>query len=139
MIFMSRFKTLNAIVGIIMVLGLSLGTMSAASAQSSAKLPFKGQHLTIWDFFPSTPSNTPERAATLKVASKWASMNKATVTELQPTGGTNATFIANPQNGPDVLMAPNDEVAQWVGSHLVVTTKLNKKLYVKVADQACTI
>ena len=104
---MSRFKTINALVGIVVVLGMTVGTMSMASAATHTAVthnakPFKGQSLTIWDYFPSTPVNTPERVATNKVAQQWAKANGATVTEpAQPANGTNTAFQADPKKAAD--------------------------------------
>lgn len=135
---MSRFKTINALLGVLMVLGLSLGTMTNASAHTR-ELKFKGQHVVLWDFFPYTPFNTPERVASNKVAQKWAKANGATVTETQPAAGVNAQFIADPKKAADILMAPDDEVGSWVGSHLLAPSKIKSSLYTPTAVSACTL
>jgi arabinogalactan oligomer/maltooligosaccharide transport system substrate-binding protein len=136
---MSRFKSINALLGVLMVLGLTLGTMGTASAHVR-ELKFKGQHLTIWDFFPSTPVNTPERVATNKVAQAWAKANGAKVTEpAQPANGSNTAFQANPKKAADIVMVPDDQAGADVGAHLVVQTHLDTSLYAKAAVSGCTL
>ncbi len=77
--------------------------------------------------------------ASNKVAQKWAKANGATVTETTPSAGENAQFVANPKHAADVLMAPDDEVGAWYGSHLIDKTKLNPHLYTPTAVSACTL
>jgi len=121
-----------------MVLGLTLGTMSGASAHPQ-HLAFKGQHVEIWDYFPITPFNTPERVTATGIAEKWAKANGATISETQPSPNTPAAFIADPKKGADVLMGADDQVGSWVGSHLVLPIHLNTSLYTPAAVSGCTL
>ena len=141
---MSRFKSINALVGIALVFSFTLGTGAVAAAAShharpAAQKPFKGVHLTVWDFFPYTPFNTPERVTFTKLANQWAKANGATITDTQPAAGVNPAFIADPKKGPDVLMGPDDEVGAWEGSHLLSPTKLDRTLYTPAANAGCTL
>jgi maltose-binding protein MalE len=140
--YMSRFKSINVLMGVIMVFAFTIGTVATASAQnqgSAQHLAFKGQHLVLWDFFPYTPFNGPERVASTKIAEKWAKSTGATVTETQPAAGVNPAFIADPKKAADVLMAPDDEVGSWYGSHLISKTHINSSLYTPTAVSACTL
>ena len=128
---MSRMKSINVLMGIVMALSISLGTSVAISYAQVA--PHSSCNLTIWDFFPSTKSDN-EREAMLTLANNWESSKSGggcTVTEpIQPSGGYETPFINDPKSAGDIIMLPDDQEGVVWADNLIAPTKLNKKNYV---------
>ena len=133
---MSRLKSINAIIGIVVALTMVLGTSAAAyasanSAHSNA-VRSGSCNLRIWDFFPST-QNDDERTAFLKLANDWESSKAGggcTVTEpIQPSGGYETPFINSPKTAGDIIMLPDDQEGVVWGDHLIAPVSLKTKDY----------
>jgi arabinogalactan oligomer/maltooligosaccharide transport system substrate-binding protein len=131
---MSRFKSINVLVGIVMAVSMAIGTGAVAtyaSAGHSAAV-HNSCNLKIWDFFPSN-QNDNERSAMLKLANDWENSKSGggcTVTEpIQPSAGYETSFISSPKTAGDVIMLPDDQEGVVWGDHLIAPTTLNKKNY----------
>jgi maltose-binding protein MalE len=136
---MSRFKSINFLMGIVMVLAFSLGTMATASAHTQ-KLAFKGQHLVVWDYFTPFSGHTAERTATIKVIAAWEKATGGKATEAgQPAAGGNAAFLADPKKGPDIIGGPDDQAGAWAGTHLLSPVHMKASLYTPAAVSACRL
>jgi maltose-binding protein MalE len=140
-------SSLTTLVGIIAVLALIFGTMGAAAAKTgaksnSSKVP-SGLTLTIWDFFPQTPADTPERVALLKVAQEWAAKTGNKVEEPVPPSNSQSKFLqaAPAGQGPDILLVPHDQIGALQAAHVIAEIPrsgfgISKSLAKKFVPQA---
>ena len=128
---------IRALTAVAVGASLVLSALGSAAARPSHADPT----LTICDFFPSTPANTPERVAELKVATAWGAAHGYTVSEpVPPTNGCNGQLPASAKAGKaaDINMMPDDQEGAMWGDKLLAPISLNKADYVPAAINGVT-
>ena len=128
----------TALLGLTTAASLIFGSVGLASAHTVRAS--KGT-ITICDFFPNPPANTPERVTELKVAQAWGAKNGYAVDEpTPPTNGCNGQLVAGAKAGKaaDINMMPDDQEGSMWGDKLIAPLSYNKSQYVKAAIEGVT-